>query len=201
MTRVEVFADIVCPFAYVGLDRLIAERDRRGRPDVVFVVRAWPLELVNGSPVEAHFIGEEIEDLRAQVAPDLFVGFDEHSFPDTTLPGLALTAAAYGVDVATGESVAMDVRRELFERGRDVARPEVLAAVAARHGLELAADTSAPVEEWQEGRRRAVVGSPHFFTGEQSLFCPVLDIAREGEHLRVRVDPAGFDDIVAACFA
>ena len=200
MTRVDVFADIVCPFAYVGLDRLVAERDRRGRTDIVFVVRAWPLELVNGQPVDPHFIGEEIEDLRAQVAGDLFTDFDEHVFPGTSLPGLALTAAAYEVDDVTGEAVAMELRRELFERRHDVADPDILAAVARRHGVALPADTEAAVADWHAGQERGVVGSPHFFAGDRSLFCPSLDIAREGEHLRVRVDPAGFEEILAAVF-
>ena len=34
--------------------------------------------------------------------------------------------------------------------------------------------------DWDEGRARGVIGSPHFFTGDgESRFCPVLDISRD----------------------
>ena len=46
-------------------------------------VRAWPLELVNGTPLDSAMIGEEVDELRAQVAPDLFTGFDLSGFPGT----------------------------------------------------------------------------------------------------------------------
>jgi hypothetical protein len=46
---VEVFADVSCPFAHVGLRRLVEQRDKLARDDIVLRVRAWPLELVNGS--------------------------------------------------------------------------------------------------------------------------------------------------------
>ena len=33
MTVIEVYADITCPFTHVGLHRIAAERDARGRHD------------------------------------------------------------------------------------------------------------------------------------------------------------------------
>jgi hypothetical protein len=49
---IEVFADAGCPFTHVGLRRLVEHRDHAGRDDVVLRVRAWPLELVNGHPLD-----------------------------------------------------------------------------------------------------------------------------------------------------
>ena len=49
----EVFADIWCPFAHVGLQTIYEQRARNGRADVAIWVRAWPLELVNGAPLDA----------------------------------------------------------------------------------------------------------------------------------------------------
>jgi len=50
--------------------------------------------------------------IRQQVAPDLFAGFAPAAFPATSLPALALAAAAYERDPATGEQVsALDVHR------------------------------------------------------------------------------------------
>ena len=52
MDALEVFADVCCPFTHVGLRRIVRRRAELGRDDVVLVVRAWPLELVNGVPLD-----------------------------------------------------------------------------------------------------------------------------------------------------
>ena len=52
MTTIEVFADIACPFTHVGLRRFVQRREELGRPDVTLLVRAWPLEVVNGQPLD-----------------------------------------------------------------------------------------------------------------------------------------------------
>ena len=85
MTTIEVFADVACPFTHVGLRRLVERRDELGRTDVRLRVRAWPLEVVNGEPLDPAFIEEEVDDIRAQVAPDLFTGFRRGAFPASTL--------------------------------------------------------------------------------------------------------------------
>jgi predicted DsbA family dithiol-disulfide isomerase len=189
-----VFADVACPFTHVGLQRLVRERRARGGGPQLLVL-AWPLELVNGHPLDPAFIAEEVEDIRAQVAPDLFRGFDPAAFPASSLPALALTSRARAVGPELGEQVALALRHRLFEDGQDIADPDVLRAVAAAHGLEVpdAADAEAVHAEWRDGEARGVVGSPHFFAGEHDWFCPALDIARQGEHLRIRFDVEGFD--------
>jgi hypothetical protein len=110
----------------VGLTHLIRQRHQLGRDDVRFRIRGWPLELVNGEPVDAHFVSEEIDEIKPQVAPDLFAGFDPGQFPAGTLPALALTAAAYEIGDGIGEAVAMQLRQLVFEHGRNVADPAVL---------------------------------------------------------------------------
>jgi predicted DsbA family dithiol-disulfide isomerase len=200
MATVEVYADVVCPFAYAGLSRLLARRHELGRDDVRFRIRAWPLELVNGEPVDGHHIGEEVLEIKRQVAPDLFTKFEESHFPDTSLPALALTAAAYDVSDAVGESVAMEVRQLLFERGENVADTGVLTDLARRNGLPDFDDIGVVREEWVTGRSRGVVGSPHFFVDGQSLFCPVLDIQHVDGHLEVKVDEPAYYAFVARCF-
>ena len=92
-TRIELFADILCPFTHVGLRRFVDHRAGAGRTDVGLWVRAWPLEVVNGQPLDAGFIAEEIDEIREQVAPDLFTAFDRGAFPSSSLPALALARA------------------------------------------------------------------------------------------------------------
>ena len=79
------------------------------------------------------------------MAPDLFAGFREGTFPATSMPALALTHAAYRSDPGTGEDVALRLRNLLFEEGVDIADPSVLAAVAAEHGVDGPLDDTDPV--------------------------------------------------------
>src|SRR6266545_1394952 len=106
MTTIEVFADVCCPFTHVGLRRLVERRELLGANQTIRV-RAWPLELVNGHPLDPHLITEEVDALRKQVAPDLFSGLVPAAFPRTSLPALALTDAAYAVRAEIGERVAL----------------------------------------------------------------------------------------------
>jgi predicted DsbA family dithiol-disulfide isomerase len=200
MTVIEVFADACCPFAHVGLRRIRAACDERGA-DAVLRVRAWPLELVNGTPLDAPFITEEIDEIREQVAGDLFVGYRESSFPASSIPAMALTARAYAVSDRIGEQVALAVRDALFERGLDIGDRDVLRRIGAEHGVDVADDPAADDAlvrgDWDDGRERHVVGSPHFFIDGDNVFCPVLDIKRVDGHLRIGVDTAAMESFLA----
>lgn len=201
-TVIEVFAELTCPFTHVGLRRFVAERDARGRIDVVLRVRAWPLELVNGEPLDPTFVAGEVAALRREVAPDLFAGFDPSTFPATSLPAFALANAAYRESDARGEAVSLALRDLLFEQGRDLTDPDVLHDLAARHGLTVTdEDRVAAGADHAEGIERGVSGSPHFFTPVGTFFCPALEITHDDQgQMQVRPDPAGFDTFVAACF-
>ena len=202
MTEIEVFADIGCPFTHVGLRRFVERRAEAGRADVVLKVRSWPLEVVNGQPLDAHFIAEEVDDIRRQVAPDLFVGFAEASFPTTFLPALTVAAAAYDHDPATGELVSLELRDLLFEQGIDVADPDVLGRLAEAHGFDVDLhDHRRVLEDHRDGVARGVVGSPHFFTPSGGFFCPALDVQRGDDgHLVLTPDTDAFDAFLTSCF-
>jgi 2-hydroxychromene-2-carboxylate isomerase len=202
MAVVEVFADVGCPFAHVGLVRLRQRREALGRTDVVVRVRAWPLELVNGKPLDGEVIAEEVEEIRAQAAPDLFAHFGPAGFPASTLPAMALAARAYEAGDATGERMSFALRRALFEDGADLGDPAVVLALAREHGVEPPepGDRAAVLADWEEGRARGVIGSPHFFAGGEGFFCPALDIQKEDGHLRITADPESFAAFVERCF-
>ena len=203
MTVIEVFADVGCPFTHVGLRRFVDRRAVLGRHDVTLRVRAWPLEIVNGQPLDPQFIAEEIDDIRRQVAPTLFRGFTEAAFPASSLPALTLAAAAYDESLATGEHVSLALRDLLVEQGVDVADATVLARLASEHDVPVdLTDNRRVLEDHAEGLARGVVGSPHFFTPAGGFFCPFLDVRRDPDgHLRITADTAGFDRFVATCFA
>jgi len=202
LTVIDVFADVACPFAHAGLRAVAARRAELGRDHVVLHIRAWPLELVNKGPLDPHETAEHIDDLRAQVAPDLFAGFDPGHFPVTSLPALALAAEAYRVDAATGEAVSFALRDALFEEGRDISTPDVLAAVAAPFGLsaEDEASSAEVIIDWREGQARGVKGSPHFFCGDLDAFCPGLHISPAGDgHVHVARTIDKLDEFLRGC--
>jgi len=182
MVQVEVYADIWCPFTHVGLHSFLQRRIALGREDSIVHVRAWPLELINGKPLDPNETSRHVDELRTQVAPDLFTHFDPSHFPHTTLPALALAAAAYRRDVRVGERISLALRNALFEEGRDISRHDVLAGLARTyevvgHGNE---DDEVVQREWYEGEARGVRGSPHFFCGQDlDVFCPSLDISKD----------------------
>ncbi|WP_099245396.1 DsbA family protein [Mycobacterium sp. shizuoka-1] len=184
MRVVEVFADVLCPFTHAGLHTLIDRRSALGHTEPRLRIHAWPLELINGAPLDPHHIGMEVAALRASVRPDLFGGFTEETFPATSMTAFALTAAADRTgDPVLVESVGMALRDAVFEQGLDIGLPDVVAPIADRFGLEpLDADATAEAvrADWDDGRARGVVGSPHFFTSDGAgMFCPVLDISRD----------------------
>ena len=184
VSTVEVFADILCPFTHVGLRTLIDRRAERRLTEPRLRIRAWPLEVVNGKPLDAHHIGAEIAALRASVRPDLFAGFSVDAFPATSMAAFALTAAADRAgDPALIEDVGIALRNALFEEGLDVGRSEIVGQIADHFGLQPldSEATSAAVHaDWDDGIARGVIGSPHFFTDDGgSWFCPGLSISRD----------------------
>jgi predicted DsbA family dithiol-disulfide isomerase len=204
VTRIDVYADIGCPFAHAGLHTVLRRREELGLRDVAIRVKAWPLELVNDGPVDLQPVVDHVDDLRRQVSVALFSGFDPDTFPTTTLPALALQAAAYQCDDKVGEVMSTALRTALFQEGLDVSDPDVLERIAKAHDIShlLPGDEDAVRAEWHEGEARGVAGSPHFFCGENEVFCPSLDISQQGEDgsLLIRRNMEALDQFLADCF-
>jgi predicted DsbA family dithiol-disulfide isomerase len=199
----EVFADVWCPFAHVGLRMARQRRDALGVAGASMWIRSWPLELVNGQPQDPAKVRLHVADLREQIDPSLFAGFDPGVFPSSTLPALSLAAQAYRQSPAIGEAASFALRDALFEEGRDLSRAEVLTAIAGQAGMQdlRLDDHRLVIEEWHEGQRRGVEGSPHFFCRGVDSFCPSLDISRNREgHARLRLNPSRLDDFLDSCF-
>lgn len=181
---VEVFADILCPFTHVGLRTLVDRRTERGLAQPRLRIRAWPLEVVNGKPLDPQHVRAEIIALRESVRPDLFTGFSVESFPKTSMAAFALTAAADCTgDPVLIEQVGIAVRNAVFEDGLDVGEAAVVDKIADRFGLTPLggeAASAAVRADWEEGRDRGVIGSPQFFTADGgNWFCPGLAISRD----------------------
>ena len=135
MTRIEVFADIVCPFTHVGLRRLSEERHTRQRsrhaPRTGVAARVDQRRAARPGPRRP---GDR--SLTLEVAPELFAGFDRSLFPLTSIPAFGLVTASYAVDDATGAAMSMALRDALFEHGADIADDEVLSDLAREVRVE-----------------------------------------------------------------
>jgi predicted DsbA family dithiol-disulfide isomerase len=204
MPVIEVFADIWCPFAHVGLRAIEEQRARTGRTDVAIWVRAWPLELVNGAPLDPAVTWEHADDLREQVAPTMFRNLDVDRFPSSTLDALALANRAYRTDLQLGERVSFALRDALFEEGRDISDQATLEYLARDLGVVMPYDTDRAdvVADWHEGGRRGVLGSPHFFCGDTDVFCPSLDITKDPvEGVSVVRDVSRLTEFLQRCMA
>ena len=200
---IEVFADIWCPFAHVGLNAVREQRAHAGREDVAIKVRSWPLEWVNGHPMEEEATLEHARHLRDQVSPDLFADVARSPFPTSTLDALVLAAAAYDASDERGEEVSFELRDAFFEHGRDVSDQRVLVDIA--HACQVAVpdlnDRSAVERDWREGQSRGVKGSPHFFYAETEVFCPTLSITRDASQgMKIERDLERLHDFLGICF-
>ncbi len=166
MSVVEVYADITCPFTHVGLKQVIRHVEEMAEPAEV-IVRAWPLEWVNGAPLAFDAVAEKAKALTEQLGVDDFGGLRADRWPFTTIPALNLAASAYEHSSEVGLAVSLDLRVALFERGEDISQHDVLAAIAATHDLSAGppgTEASPAVQaDYDGGRERGVKGSPHFF--------------------------------------
>lgn len=199
---IEVFADIWCPFAHVGLQTIHTQRARAGRADVAIWVRAWPLEMVNGRPLDASATWDHVNELREQVAPDLFRHFDIAAFPSSTLAALALANRAYRTDPQIGELVSFALREALFEEGQDISDSITLEHIAHTFGVAPPDDSdhAGVMADWHEGEQRGVLGSPHFFCGDANAFCPSLNITKDPvKGASIVRDTSRLTDFMARC--
>jgi len=198
-STVEVFADITCPFTHVGLSRVATLLSNSGS-SVDLRVRSWPLEWVNGTPLEADAVAVKAAALRKGLGIDQFTGLDTDNWPTTTIPALNLAASARQAGSVVGLVVSRELRDALFERGADIADLAVLAEIAARHGLldPREEPSQAVLDDYAEGKRRGVRGSPDFFIGDNEFFCPALDLGHdEAGNLTAQFDMHGLEEFMA----
>jgi predicted DsbA family dithiol-disulfide isomerase len=198
-TTIEVFAEITCPFAYVGLQHVVDHVAALDEP-IEVIVRAWPLEWVNGAALAFDGVETKAAALREQLGVDAFNGLEADSWPSSTIPALGLAAAAYQVDVPTGLAVSTDLRHAVFELGVDISDPDALTEIAGAHGVGFDfGDDRAVRTDYDDGQARGVKGSPHYFVASNDFFCPALDLGRDADdHLIARFDPDGLARFLAS---
>jgi len=191
-SQVEVFADITCPFTHVGLKQVVRHVAEMNDP-IDVIVRAWPLEWVNGVALDAETVETKSRVMADQLGVDYFSGLSVNQWPSSTIPALNLAALAYERDAATGLAVSLELREALFEQGLNIGDVAVLADIAEAHALPVpeVQASEAVRSDYELGVARGVKGSPHFWVDQGDFFCPALDVGHDDDgQLTARFDQA-----------
>lgn len=175
MADLEFFYDFVSPYSYLASTRVEAVAARTGatlrwRP---FLLGGVLKATENRAPIEIPAKGRHMWLDLARWAARLGVPFARPPvFPAPSI--LALRAALAAEPLGRLVPFSHAVFRAYFVEGRDLSRPEVVAAAAAAAGLDGAALVAAApghkealARQTQEAIDRGAFGAPAFFVGDQ----------------------------------
>lgn len=182
--RIDVFADVVCPFCYIGLKRIddLAEAQHLVVRWVPFQLRPdMPIEGAEWKPYATEKFGGEQGMRRAFQHVEQYACDDDLCFRFDDVASAPNTVDAHRLILLAGErgvqtQVALSVMKGYFEEGADVRDKDVLVALAERGGLDpdaaralLASDRfRADVAEAQRAAARAgVQGVPFYVLADQ----------------------------------
>jgi predicted DsbA family dithiol-disulfide isomerase len=159
---VQVWSDLLCPFAHLALHRLRQARERLGR-HVAVEHRTFALELFNGphprrgTDTEAVGVGQAAPELDWRVwtaADDLY--------PHTVLLAAEAVHAAQAQSLEAGEALDLGLRRAFWTQSRSIAHRAVILEIAAEvrnAGTDL--DVQALTGALDDGRHRSDVTADH----------------------------------------
>jgi predicted DsbA family dithiol-disulfide isomerase len=175
---VQVWSDLLCPFAHVAVHRLWRARERLGLSERVgFDHHIFPLELFNG-PHPRRGTDTEAVGL-GQVAPDagfrVWTGADD-LYPHTVLLAAEAVLAAKSQSVRAGEYLDRALRQAFWFRSLSISHRQVILEVADEVDADANLDVTKLAAALDEGTHRKsltndyaigqgdqVSGSPHLF--------------------------------------
>jgi predicted DsbA family dithiol-disulfide isomerase len=207
--EIDFVADLACPWCYLGLVRL--DRARAMRPDRPVRVRWRPFFLNPGMPQDGMDRAAYLRRKFGGDARDVYrriedsgradgVTFAFERMPRTPNTLLAHRLILFAEEQSKADAVIRALFRALFQDGRDVGRPEVLAAIAGEAGLDQAGvseflkdDRLAPEVHaaHEQAERIGIRGVPvfivdreHAITGAQppEVLAGLIDVASAAHH-------------------
>jgi predicted DsbA family dithiol-disulfide isomerase len=209
---VQVWSDLLDPFAHLALHRFRQARERAALP-VAVEHRTFALELFNGphprrgTDTEAVGVGQAAPELDWRVWTAA-----EDTYPHTVLLAAEAVHAAQAQSLAVGEALDLALRRAFWTQSRSIAHRAVILDVAAEVP-DL--DVAALAEALDDGRYRrevtadhvvaqtdAIQGSPTFrLPGGEAVHNPGTQVTWEGPWAAgfpviTAHDATVFDDIV-----
>jgi predicted DsbA family dithiol-disulfide isomerase len=203
---IDVYADIACPWCYVGRARLKQALDRR--PDLDVALRWRPFQLQPDMPAGGRDFREVLErkfggwdrarrmfDRIRELGSELGLTFDFDAIEAAPNTADAHRLVLWAQNRGRGDATATALFRAYFSKGRNVSDADVLVDCAAAAGLDADAartlldgtDYADAVRESQaQAQRRGITGVPcyvfgdrHAVTGAQptEVFVEALDAA------------------------
>ena len=191
MTTIQIWSDLLCPFAYVGILRLRRARERLGL-DIALEHHTFPLELFNGphprrgTDTEAVGLGqiEPAAQFRVWTEPD-------DRYPHTVLLAAEAVHAASAQSLQAGETLDLALRQAFWTHSRSISHRQVILEVA---GEQAGIDVDALAAALDTGRHRAdvmadfavaqtdaIAGSPTFRLPDGSTVTnPGIEVHWEG---------------------
>lgn len=180
--RVDIWSDFVCPFCFIGALRL--EQLGAQRPlDLHW--HAFQLRPAGAPPMDAakrRMITEHTPQLAAQMREEFGLDIDRGPLDIDTRAAHRLFAAA---DAAgKGAEIHDALFRAYWLHGEDISDPNVLAAIAAKHGFDgsaaisgsdraseqsVAADVAQAAQHGFQGVPAIVFGQKYYVSGAQPL--------------------------------
>lgn len=184
MTAIDVYISLNSPWTYLGWQRFRALADRYGlaarvkpaRFGEVFAVTGG-LPLPKRAPERRAYRMMELRRWRDRLG--IPIALEPKSFPSDEVPAthLLIAAVAQGLD---GVRLAEEIGRALWELEQSIADPDVLAAAAARAGMDAAAikAEASPEAELEaafaantaEAIARGVFGAPSYVLPDGEIF-------------------------------
>ena len=187
-TIVEVFADVSCPFAHVGLRRFVEQRalvltgrPRPSSPRVAARARQWlsarspnrPRHMSRSFATKSHPISSPASTLDR--SPNRHSRRWDWRPPHIGSAIASGNGSAWRYAMLSSKPAATSATRRYSERSR----PNRESSVPTSDAVD------AVIADWEEGKRRGVRGSPEFFVKGRGYFCPTLDITRVGGQLHI----------------
>ncbi len=186
---VDIVADIICPWCYVGVKSFLTARDAL-QSDYEIKARFRPYQLNPDLPRagvdrHAHYARKFPDQARLAAAREAIranartAGFDFDPAAPAHLPN---TLKAHQLIDAAGrvnaqEAVTLALYQGFWDELADIGDDETLIAIGERHGLArpeietaLAATATAVAAEADSYRRAGVTGVPTFIVGERTGF-------------------------------
>ena len=173
---IEVFADIWCPFAHVGL-RAIQERagpERSHRrvdlgPSVAVAIGE------RRAPRSDGHLATRRRTCESRSPRSCSATSTSDRFPTSTLDALALANRAYRSGLHSGERASFALRDALFEEGRDVSDPRRPRIPGERSGRGHARRSPTARLSWRTGTKESgAVSSAHHISSVATPTCSAL---------------------------
>jgi predicted DsbA family dithiol-disulfide isomerase len=188
---IQVWSDLLCPFAHVAIHRLLETRDGL-KLDVHIDHHTFALELFDGPHPRPGTDSEAVG--LGQLAPEL--GWRLWSAPDWTYPHTVLLAAeavhaAKAQGLKQSEDLDRALRKAFWLESRSIAHRQVILDVANETGtiataqlaeaLDHGTYRSKIIEDHTVAQTDAVKGSPHLFLSDGTdAHNPGIDVRWEG---------------------